>query len=73
MSEWKTIDSAPRDGTYIIINGMKNGGVCEAKWFKKYGNWKLRGGNFALPDSPTHWQPLPPPPNKNLDPDQQKD
>lgn len=71
--EWQPIETAPRDGSTILI-GSK-GFVSEAK----YGSYKLRGEEkvgwhwYDADDSwysmdfdglspITHWMPLPPPP-----------
>lgn len=73
---WRTIDSAPRDGTSIIlaVTGGINGPVIgEARWhYADGGDWWWAGnapGDYhGGPISeinfgvPTHWQPLPLPP-----------
>jgi hypothetical protein len=65
MSEWKTIESAPKDGTWFLAwendtipkvitvywrkhSRNKNGG-----WWTSFNMWKAQ---------PTHWMPLPEPP-----------
>ena len=74
MSEWQTIDTAPKDGTKIlVINGNKGGygGACGesqeaysmgvAKWYK--GTWvAIDCCDGVSTYKPTHWQPLPAPP-----------
>ena len=67
---WMPIESAPRDGTEIVL-GMP-GDAFAGFWHDGTQNyWKLEGwfaemdrGNLltAKPFNATHWQPLPTPP-----------
>lgn len=59
---WRTIDSAPKDGTYII------GGRAEKRskmmWWETQsgggGRWLIDDGDFSpAKPQPTHWQPVP--------------
>lgn len=70
MSKWKTIDSAPKDRTPIVI--CADGIVGEA-YFNE--DDSSHDGNFywaqthwtdshVSPIYPTHWQNLPPPPKE---------
>ena len=70
MTEWKTIDSAPRDGTVIqvwhkvlkcpISVFYKDGGF---PWQGERLNWCERSYRTTWPESAfTHWMPLPTPP-----------
>lgn len=65
-SDWRTIDSAPRDGTDLLLYGKcehdgrayaadRNVGWCCEE---SPTGWMGRD----LPIRPTHWMPLPPPP-----------
>jgi hypothetical protein len=58
MSEWRTIDSAPKDGTWILA-ASEELGVCIVQFVG--GDWYDDGlGAEALAiDDLTHWQPLP--------------
>ncbi len=67
MSEWKSIDTAPRDGTDIII-----GHWARNKWLwledtfwlpEDEDQWFLSPDNHEASQSfpPTHWMPLLPP------------
>jgi hypothetical protein len=70
MSDWQPIDTAPKDGTEILlfdgevvtvggwISEVDQGADYEGQGLIAPGWWSL-----ALKDNkPTHWQPLPPPP-----------
>lgn len=74
--KWQTIDTAPKDGTAIIVFVPKQyygggGRVCLARWNDdKYARkprpfWSRslsdKTGDRASP--PTHWMPLPEPPD----------
>jgi hypothetical protein len=72
MNEWQQIDTAPKDGTWILLfspeNGMKMA-ICT--WERMSYNWPLqwvfgpkdthgfRNGFYGA----THWMPLPAPPH----------
>ena len=69
--EWMPIDSAPKDGTKILL--LRETGPVVGLWKEdKYSNkpkpyWdhdkvRLFGIHNARNFPPTHWQPLPPPP-----------
>ena len=81
MTEWISIDSAPKDGTEIIL--MKGSRVTCGSWqvfveteshYDSSGNyigsdeidcgasWCSYDGGFCEDDEPTHWMPLPEPP-----------
>lgn len=55
MDEWKTIDSAPRDGTDVLV--WDGDSVSLSHWDE--GWWVLL--EYTL-DGVTHWMPLPAPP-----------
>ena len=76
MSEWKTIDSAPKDGTHILGASEK---YVHESWFVRDKIKLDSSGSFynSLPKDtgigkwfidhntffiPTHWMPLPEPP-----------
>lgn len=56
--EWADISTAPRDGTRVLIwNGF---GQAVVSWDCVYDNWRVSAG--AIVRNPTHWMPLPRPP-----------
>ena len=56
MSEWREIETAPHDGTNILVSHKGADWVFVARWFKGY--WKAN----SVYCKPTHWMPLPEPP-----------
>jgi hypothetical protein len=62
VSGWQPIETAPKDGTTILgfwCNGeMHTGSICNGEWIPA---WEHQNNNW---DIPTHWMPLPPPPNE---------
>ena len=82
MSEWRPIETAPRDGTQIILAIFHSvDGVDLPEPGYQCGAW--RGGKFTVEigitlenigglgisfECPfTHWMPLPPPPEQEAD------
>ena len=61
MSEWKSIDSAPKDGTRIAIK-FSTGNEHEANWRTTYGGeWHVDSFKYlpwADQHTITHWKPL---------------
>jgi hypothetical protein len=65
--EWQPIETAPTNGKqFICWNGEemlilnKPKGHALGRWEKISKKWT---GSFVRFDNPTHWMPLPPPPN----------
>ena len=62
LFEWQPIETAPKDGTEIILcdmNWPRVDGYRPRKIGLFYaGKWLINGGSWE----PTHWMPLPPPP-----------
>lgn len=74
MSEWQPIETAPRDGTWVL------GWLGETEFYRAHPNiiawtkhnhvpiygWVYSSGSAGDGEveacEPTHWQPLPPPP-----------
>ncbi len=68
MSEWQPIETAPRDGTVILVALRPPkykyrttwGAVRQVKWLD--GFWKQSNSVTFHPHEPTDWTPLPEPP-----------
>ena len=74
--EWRPIETAPKDGTRVLVAGDDDGGrvaggVVEARWFRqpqhRMEGWLAFFNEDPAFDpgcfiSPTHWMPLPAPP-----------
>ena len=82
--EWKPIETAPKDGTAIML--CKGKRVTCGEWItgtnlgsmdyhattgepvgypdaEDYAMWASWDGGFSEDDPPTHWAPMPDPPN----------
>lgn len=75
MGEWRTIDSAPKDGTWILVYEAQDGhddpSVHVVQWGQpEWGGGDLTWVTMALGPNPdtynphpvTHWMSLPSPP-----------
>lgn len=67
-SQWRPIDSAPRDGTDILLYCPPVGKFAEendiGRWNQSLGQWQMpdhQCGGYGKCD-PTHWMPRPAPP-----------
>jgi hypothetical protein len=64
MSEWQPIETAPKDGTELLLYGpfVPTGGT-----YMDIGRWTDYADGFwdwsADDSQPTHWMPLPSPPS----------
>jgi hypothetical protein len=68
MSDWQPIETAPKDGTYMLL--MSRSGVVIGLWDahedREFGTvpaWRDDGEGYEL--HPTHWMPLPDPPKES--------
>ena len=73
MNEWQPIETAPKDGTWILLSGgnidygWDNGErppavVGQYVLFHRKGSWQFAwydGGYYGEYENPTHWMPLP--------------
>lgn len=57
--QWQGIESAPRDGTLILVP-VGHGVMDVVSWWG--GAWRETANALAIRDEPTHWMPLPTPP-----------
>ena len=55
---WQPIETAPRDGTEVLISGLYPNG----KAYVEISFWLGQHWLSRRLDPPTHWQNLPPPP-----------
>jgi len=62
---WKTIDSAPKDGTCVLVYN-DDGCVYAAEYDDYFGKWRFPSADqhgcgccSGDGDAPTHWMPLP--------------
>lgn len=69
MSEWKPIESAPKDGTHVLAGYQRPGSwrspVYPLTSFFVFGQWCAHFGNGhwkAYDPQPNVWMPLPNPP-----------
>lgn len=75
MSEWQLIDTAPKDGSEVCLGVflswgeqskerdnplIGNGFYHTGAWFWKNGVWRNRLAQYL--HKPTHWMPMPEPP-----------
>jgi hypothetical protein len=61
MSGWQPIETAPKDGTHVIIFDPSDSRPREAVFDTCYGQW-VDPIEAYDEYSPTHWMPLPAPP-----------
>lgn len=62
MSEWRPIETAPKDGTLVLlsIGGEVHIGLFTNGWGGP--DWYDYDEKGAFMFEPTHWMPIPPPP-----------
>jgi hypothetical protein len=63
MSDWQSIETAPKDGTMVLL-AWGTCSVASGFWwtpdrFSPVGHWHIGDTEDRLP---THWMPLPDPP-----------
>lgn len=61
MTDWQPIETASKDGVTIVLYGAKGRyKIVIGKWVANWNQWQSQPG--AWPVYPTHWMPLPEPP-----------
>ncbi len=68
MGEWQSIETAPKDGTPVLLYIPSVNDMVTAKYLGR--QWVLcEFGGYAedgdLDGDPTHWMPLPSPPERD--------
>jgi hypothetical protein len=64
--DWQTIETAPKDGTYILVYGKHSraigypGRQLTVRWDGQA--WESADDGYGVYLTPTHWMPLPKPP-----------
>ena len=73
--EWRPIETAPKDGTKVLVYD-ESYGLPQKAWFGKdhfdeeHEGWLFGDGDdyscglYFTPINPTHWMPLPKPPTR---------
>lgn len=61
-TEWTNIETAPKDGTVILVWFEEAEQHLLLWWFEDY--WRFKGNTIIPIVYPTHWMPLPSPPKK---------
>jgi hypothetical protein len=66
--EWRGIESAPKDGTWVLVIDSEygdHGGAFVARYTEAFsGSWLINTSHIPHIVYPTHWQPLPTPPQE---------
>ena len=58
---WRPIETAPKDGTQVLVHDC---GEIKVAFFREmYGHWS---DGYEGINTPTHWQPLPKPPQGEM-------
>jgi len=73
-SPWEPIETAPKDGSRIMVwipdtlsqygNVVTAAHAAFACWYPKESFWVAEDPLIASVQTPTHWMPLPPPPEQ---------
>ena len=67
--EWQTIETAPKDGTFVLIYwptmSIYQYPLCAFNHGDEYG-WELVSNRDYGEVYPTHWMPLPEPPKETV-------
>jgi len=78
MNEWQPIETAPKDGTWVLLfvpaeipDEDRGRHICAGQWSDQLNGrtapprWMFAwfdGGYYGYAGPPTHWMPLPEPP-----------
>ena len=62
ITEWQPIETAPKDGVFVLIT---DGDVVQIGYYEDHlMAWRSDAAQCRLWSDPTHWQPLPAPPER---------
>ena len=62
LPEWRPIETAPKDGVFVLIT---DGDVVQIGYYEDHlMAWRSDAAQCRLWSDPTHWQPLPAPPER---------
>lgn len=62
LPEWRPIETAPKDGVFVLIT---DGDVVQIGYYEDHLTaWRSYEDQCRLWSDPTHWQPLPAPPER---------
>jgi hypothetical protein len=68
LDGWQTIETAPKTGKIIILYGKTKHAqfhhVGVGHWYKTYNKWAWDTYLGDEPRQPTHWMPMPNPPQR---------
>lgn len=61
MSDWNSIDSAPKDGRKVLLCEIVNGEYVQwpETFYRDAGDWYSAIDGASLTVKHTHWMPLP--------------
>lgn len=61
MSEWQPIETAPKDGTEVLVYAAEDHYITKAEFFDNH--WReLSYEGYGQYLYPTYWMPIPDPP-----------
>ena len=66
--KWQPIETAPKDGTAILVYTCNEGFYVVSYDDIFSAPWRVRNDEGLNEDQPTHWMPLPEPPNARDNP-----
>ena len=66
MTEWQPMETAPRDGTHVLVYSESHG-IQKSHYDDFFKRWMIYqtaeyDNEFGELEGVTHWQPLPEPP-----------
>lgn len=68
--QWQPIESAPKDGTFVLVCEKDNSAIYEARfmWDDWYPSMQSDSDEYGpMKGYPAHWMPLPEPPQERKD------